>query len=122
MKTPGRCARVLDAGDACDAAAYISGCPASMTCDATKKVCRSTGHAGDPCASSWITKPQPDDAPLRNEGCFSSHYCDMKTRTCKVQLARGERCAPQPFGVEDEPCFLGKCDAKSRRCATRCEK
>lgn len=121
VKTAGRCARTLDAGDACDPAAFVTGCPAAMTCDAAKKVCRSTGHEGDPCASRWVTTPQPDDAPPRRESCFSGHYCDMKTRTCKRELRQGERCTPQPFGVEDEPCFLGKCGAKTRRCGDRCE-
>lgn len=122
VRTPGRCARVLDAGDACDPAAYVGGCPASMVCDQAKRVCRSTGHAGDPCVSSWVTRPVPADVPLRNEGCFSGHHCDVATRTCKRQLRIGERCTPTAFGVEDEPCFLGKCDAKARRCVARCEK
>lgn len=120
VRAPGRCVRVLDAGDACDPSAFVSGCPASMICDLAAKVCRSRGHVGDPCTSSWVTKPTPDDEPLRTEGCFGAHYCDMKTRTCQRQLARGARCVPQPFGVEDEPCFLGRCDAKTRRCAARC--
>lgn len=122
VRQPGRCAPTLDAGDACDPAAFISGCPAAMVCDAKLRVCRSTGHAGDPCVSSWVTTPQPADVPLRNDGCFSSHYCDTRTRTCKPQLAKGARCEPVAFGVEDSPCFLGECDARTRRCAAKCPK
>jgi hypothetical protein len=118
----GRCAPSLDAGDPCDPAAFITGCPAAMVCDAQRKVCRSTGHAGDPCASSWLTRPPPDDAPTRTEGCFSGHRCDPVTRRCKPQLAMGARCEPVPFGVEDSPCFLGECDVRTRRCTPRCPK
>jgi hypothetical protein len=118
----GRCAPVLDAGDACDPQTYVSGCPGSMLCDERTRVCRSRGHAGDPCVSSWITKPTPSDAPLRNDGCFSGHYCEVATRTCKRQLGRGERCVPQKSGVEDEPCFLGECDARTRRCVVACNR
>lgn len=122
VREAGRCAPMLDAGDACDPAAFISGCPAAMVCDPQRRVCRSTGHAGDPCVSSWVSKPQTDDVPLRNAGCFSSHYCDPRTRTCKPQLAKGARCEPVAFGVEDSPCFLGECDPKTRRCAPKCPK
>jgi len=118
----GRCAPMLDAGEACDPAASITGCPAAMVCDPKGRVCRSTGHAGDPCASSWVTTPQPDDAPPRHPGCFSGHYCDTRTRTCTPELAKGERCEPVKFGAEDSPCFLGECDPKTRRCAPVCPK
>jgi len=120
VRKAGRCTPTLDAGDACDPAAFTSGCPAAMVCDVTRKVCRSTGHAGDPCVSSWISRPATDDAPQRHEGCFSAHYCDRATRSCKPKLANGARCEPVPFGVEDSPCYLGECDAKTRRCAAKC--
>lgn len=120
VRARGRCGRTLDAGDACDPQAFVSGCPRSMVCDEQKKVCRGTGLAGDPCVSSWITKQYPNDVPLRTDSCFSSHYCEVKTRTCRPQVASGERCVPQKFGVEDDPCFLGKCDEKTRRCKPVC--
>ncbi len=122
VRKAGRCAPILDAGDACDPAAFISGCPAAMVCDQERRVCRSTGHAGDPCVSSWITKPPTDDAPTRTNSCFGSHYCDTATRTCKLELAKGARCTPVAFGVEDSPCYLGECDQKTRRCASKCPK
>ncbi|MBL9107580.1 MAG: hypothetical protein JNL82_42225 [Myxococcales bacterium] len=120
VRKRGACTRALDAGDACDPRAFVSGCPQAMRCDADKRVCRSTGHAGDPCVSSWVTKPQPPDVPLRNEGCFGGHYCEVATRTCQRQKLQGERCTPQKFGEEDSPCFLGECDASTRRCLVEC--
>ncbi len=117
----GRCGPSLDAGDACDPRAFVSGCPTAMTCDEQRRVCRSTGHAGDPCTSSWVTGQHPQDVPLRTDGCFSSHYCDVKTRTCRPQRAPGESCTPQKAGVEDDPCFLGECHPKQRRCVVACE-
>lgn len=117
----GKCGPALDAGEPCEPRAFVSGCPASMVCDAKTRVCRSSGHAGDPCESSWITKPHAQDVPRRNEGCVSGHYCDVKTRVCTRQILKGERCRPQEFGVEDDPCFLGKCDAKTRRCVVECK-
>jgi len=87
-----------------------------MVCDAPRRVCRSTGHAGDPCVSSWLTTPPPPDSPPRTNSGFSGHYCDIKTRLCQLQRPRGERCTPQKFGAEDDPCYLGKCDPKQRRC------
>lgn len=122
VRKAGRCAPMLDAGASCDPVAFISGCPAAMVCDPTSRVCRSTGHPGDPCVSSWVTTPQPADVPLRNEGCNGDNYCDTRTRTCKPELARGARCEPEKFGVEDSPCFLGECDPGTRRCAPRCPK
>lgn len=122
VRKAGRCAPTLDAGDACDPAAFISGCPQAMVCDRQSRVCRSTGHAGDPCVSSWVTTPQPADVPLRNDSCFSGLYCDTRTRTCMPELAKGARCKPVKFGVEDSPCFLGECDANTRRCAPVCPK
>jgi hypothetical protein len=121
VRKSGKCTPTLDAGDACDPDAFISGCPAAMVCDAQRRVCRSTGHAGDPCVSSWILGPPPSDAPPRIESCFGSHYCDIETRTCRLQRARGERCTPQKFGVEDDPCFLGECDPAKRRCVVECK-
>ena len=117
----GTCGPVRDAGSPCDPTAFVGGCPAAMRCDRTTGRCRSRGHAGDPCVSSWITKPHPPDEPIDNDGCFSSHYCDVATRTCKKQLVLGAACTPQTFGVEDEPCFLAKCDARSRRCVASCK-
>ncbi len=117
----GRCAPVLDAGDACEPTAFVSGCPAAMVCDGQRRVCRSTGHAGDACVSSWVTGPVTGDRPLRREGCFSGHFCDPGTRTCKPQLATGARCEPVAPGVEDSPCSLGQCETKTRRCAPVCE-
>jgi hypothetical protein len=116
----GTCAPVLDTGSPCDPTAFVSGCPQSMRCDRTTKRCRSAGHVGDHCESSWITKPHPEDEPIDNDGCFSSNYCDVATRTCKKQLPIGAACTPQTFGVEDEPCFLATCDPKSRRCVAEC--
>jgi hypothetical protein len=120
-KRAGRCARHLDPGDACDPTAFVSGCPGSMRCDPAARVCRSRGHAGDPCTSSWISTPQPSDRPIVNNGCFSGLYCEVATRTCQPQQAKGTRCTPQKFGVEDQPCFLGRCDERSRRCIVKCE-
>lgn len=117
---PGRCTRSLDDGDACDPDAFVSGCPAAMTCDPQRRVCRSTGHVGDPCTSSWISTPQRDDVPPRTQACNSAHYCDVATRTCKLQLPLGARCEPVASGVEDSPCFLGDCDPKTRKCAAKC--
>lgn len=119
-RQPGRCTPVFDAGDPCDPAAFISGCPATMTCDGARRVCRSRGHAGDPCVSSWVTTPQRDDVPLQIDGCFSGHHCDVATRTCKLQLPLGAACKPVAFGKEDSPCFLGECDATTRKCAAVC--
>lgn len=120
VATPGRCAPILDAGATCDPAAFVSGCPQTMRCDRTTKRCRSAGHEGDPCQSSWITTPQPTDKPIVNDGCVSAHYCDVATRTCKKALPAGARCTPQTFGVEDEPCFLTQCSAKTKRCVAAC--
>ncbi len=117
----GMCGPMLDAGEPCDPTAFVSGCPSAMRCDGATKQCRSTGHAGDRCESSWITKPHPDGEPLDNAGCVSANYCDVATRTCKKHLAIGEACTPQTFGVEDEPCFLGKCDAATHHCVTTCK-
>lgn len=121
VATPGRCAPILDAGDACDPNTFVSGCPKAMRCDAKTKRCRSAGHEGDPCVSSWITKEPPDGVPIQNDGCVSSNFCDATTRTCKKAIALGQRCTPQKLGVEDEPCFLSKCDAKTKRCAAQCK-
>jgi hypothetical protein len=121
VATPGRCSPLLDAGSACDPKAFVSGCPQAMRCDQTTKRCRSAGHEGDPCVSSWITKPRPDDEPIVNDGCVSSNYCDVATRTCKAALPLGAKCTPQSFGVEDEPCFLSKCNAKTKRCTAGCK-
>lgn len=118
-RRPGRCARARDEGAPCDPDAFVDGCAASMRCDAARRVCRSTGHEGDPCASSWV-RDAPSDAPHRNEACFGAHYCDVATRTCKRQLPAGARCRPVPFGVEDDPCFLGECSPKTRRCVAQC--
>ncbi|MBA3548337.1 MAG: hypothetical protein H0T76_17790 [Nannocystis sp.] len=122
VRKPGRCTPALDAGDACDPSAFITGCPAAMVCDLQRRVCRSTGHAGDPCVSVWLSKPPPDDVPSRNDSCFGDLYCDPATRTCKPELAKGARCTPVKFGVEDSPCYLGECDPKTRRCAPKCPK
>lgn len=122
VRQSGRCAPMLDVGETCDPLAFISGCPEAAACDPQQRVCRSTGHAGDPCVSSWVLKPPPDDAPTRSQACFSSHYCHVRTRQCTPQLAMGARCEPVAFGVEDSPCFLGECDAKTRRCAAVCAK
>lgn len=116
VRKPGKCTPTLDANDPCDPDAFVSGCPAAMVCDAPRRVCRSTGHAGDPCVSSWLTTPPPPDSPPRTNSGFSGHYCDIKTRLCQLQRPRGERCTPQKFGAEDDPCYLGKCDPKQRRC------
>ena len=121
VSVPGKCVPVLDAGSACDPKAFVTGCPQAMRCDRTTKRCRSAGHEGDRCESSWITKPHPDDEPIDNDGCVSSNYCDVATRTCKKQLPIGARCTPQTFGVEDEPCFLAKCNATTKRCAAECK-
>lgn len=121
VRRRGRCTPTLDAGDTCDPRAFVSGCPAAMVCDEQARVCRSTGHAGDPCVSSWVTQPHAPDRPLRTDGCFGGHYCEVATRTCQPQLGRGQRCAPQEFGVADEPCFLGRCDASTRRCVHECK-
>lgn len=120
VRRPGRCARVLDAGAPCDPAAHVDGCPASMLCDRQRRVCRSRGHEGDPCVSSWAGGAAADEVPLRNDGCVSGHYCEVATRTCKRQLPNGARCTPVAFGVEDDPCFLGQCQANTGRCAPRC--
>lgn len=116
----GTCAPRLDAGDPCDPTAFVTGCPAAMRCDRATRQCRSTGHDGDACESSWITKPHADDEPLDVAACVSSDYCDVATRTCKRRLALGAACTRRTFGVEDEPCFLGRCDATTRRCISRC--
>lgn len=122
VRKAGRCTRPLDAGDACDPQAFVSGCPDSMVCDLKTSVCRSSGHLGDPCQSSWVTGPHPADVPLRTEGCVGDTYCDAATRTCKKQVLKGGKCTPQKFGVEDSPCFLGECDEKTRRCVVKCPK
>ena len=70
---------------------------------------------------SWITKPHPDDEPIVNDGCMSANYCDVATRTCKKALPLGAKCTLQTFGVEDEPCFLSKCNATTKRCASECK-
>ena len=116
----GTCMATLDASSPCDPSAFTTGCPLSMRCDPTTKSCQSRGHEGDPCESSWITKPHPSDEPLVNNGCFTGNYCDVATRTCKRQPRLGAACTPQTFGVEDEPCFLAMCDASSHRCMARC--
>lgn len=120
VATPGRCAPLLDAGSACDPDPFVTGCPQAMRCDAATKRCRSAGHEGDRCVSSWITTPQPADRPLDNDGCVSGHYCDVATRTCKRSLPVGAKCTPQTFGVEDEPCFLAKCNPTTKRCTATC--
>jgi hypothetical protein len=122
VEKAGQCAPVLDGNSPCDPDAFITGCPQTMVCDQSTRQCRSTGHAGDPCASSWITTPHPDDVPLKNEGCNSANYCDVKTRKCKPRGRMGDVCTPQKFGVEDESCFLGKCGEQSRRCQPDCKR
>ena len=122
VATPGRCTPMLDAGAACDPKAYVTGCPQAMRCDKVTRRCRSAGHAGDPCESSWITKPHPADEPIDNDGCVSSNYCDVATRTCKPALPVGAKCTPQAFGVEDEPCWVSKCNATTKRCTAECKR
>jgi len=70
--------------------------------------------------SSWITKPQPPDEPIVNDGCVAANYCDVATRTCKPALAVGAKCTPQRQGVEDDPCFISQCDPKTKRCTAKC--
>jgi hypothetical protein len=117
--TPGRCVPWADAGDACDPSGPTTACPGSMTCDETTKTCRSTCHEGDPCDSSWCPPDSPEGS-CRPHGCCGGLYCDPQSRTCRRQLPPGERCVPTEFGVEDEPCFLGRCDPRRRRCDDQC--
>lgn len=89
---PGRCAPTLDIGDACDPLAYVHGCPESMLCDPETRVCRSTGHAGDPCVppGTWEERRLVDkEVTSVFEGCFSGHECDPDTRTCIPSVTRG---------------------------------
>jgi hypothetical protein len=79
---------------------------------------RRTGGSGE--------RGQPGDgtgaaSSPSSSGSATGHYCDVATRTCKKQLAVGAACTPQTLGVEDEPCSLATCDAKSRRCAADCK-
>jgi hypothetical protein len=83
----------LDIGDACEPLAYVHGCPESMRCDLTTRVCRSTGHAGDPC----VPPSMPGELELLEfeeltnvfEGCFSGHECDPDTRICIPSVTSG---------------------------------
>jgi hypothetical protein len=116
----GRCLPILDAGSACDPEAFVTGCPGSMLCDRTTRVCRSTGHEGDPCTSSWCPPDLPPGEPCEREGCFGTLYCDPQSLTCRQQAALGDRCRPRRDG-EDEPCFMSECDPRRRRCVRDCE-
>lgn len=117
----GRCEPWSDAGGACDPAAYVSGCPAAMRCDPATRTCKSTGRLGDACESSWVPPGTPDDKPITRRGCTNALYCNPATLKCERQSFAGKACTPTRFGVDDEPCWLSRCDPATRRCTPQCK-
>ncbi len=104
----GTCTPWLDVGATCAyAPGVVSACPADSVCDQ---------------ASSTCQRPAGADygAACTEDGECRSGLCDAGTEKCIAPLDYQAHCTPPPPTGHD-PCLVGTCDTRTRRCTLRCQ-